>query len=1037
MKRKFRSTCQKGAALVKRGIPIYSMVATSDDHTVDALQGPYPYVEMASTGPILRYRSKLNFLITLGLFFILLTTFTTMYKPFQGSNSPKCRPVMMAPSYALIKGFDKEFHRLAQKYHLYLYREQGRDKGPSIDNEIHLDGIPVLFIPGNAGSFKQMRSLAASAANLYYGESRSSIVNDDAKNLDFFGADFNEDYTAFHGRTMLDQAEYCNAAIDYILELYKRSSAYKKSGEPLPQSVIVVGHSMGGVVARVMTTLKNHIPESINTIFTLSSPHSTAPATFDGDILKIYEQLNSFWRNKFNTGDYFYVNNMSVVSITGGILDSILPADYTSISSIIPEQNGFTTYSTTIPGVWTPVDHLAIVWCDQLRTVLAKLLIEMVDSKSASKTHPLAKRMELARRYLLSGLEDSYEQGFNAWGPLIAENVKPIQIDNFKEIEMNVPLTINKSNHDAISEYSVFKIHESTGNKTFSILTSFSNTEVFFCKTVKLQNDITYQIGNRMYNCTSMSEYMISVPRSFKGSLYPTESSVGSGNNPFKLLHTNDTILSSYNLVVVQKPPLNDIRESDFIVAELSTRKSVETFNKNLFQLLFSPLKINHVASDFSFIFAIRFPRMTSSLVSYVMSIEYDNKNLVFEPLLSQSVAKTFETKWHLDLQHPVDISFYSDAPFIPSLATSDKSLRITLLVPPLTDLKIRLRINWFMTLKLLFTRYRLAILTLPTVLISLVLCCQFFIYNKSGDFMSFDLALHFLVRKYWGYLMTVSIFLTPLMNVSMVQKLLLLLDPIRYSHQLQLSNKQIISSIYYLGVNEVFMCWLGPMLLTMSLTLVYLLYALIAVVDFVLNKGYNKIIQRSLRDGVKKFLMVDDEINKKFEIRHYIGFIIVTFSVLFYIPYQVAYVLLTLLQVTTCIRLSQIDRGLKKYANLKNYNLSLLLLLLLVLPVNIPVVVVFLHNLAVDWETPFTSHHNFLAILPLIFLIAANTSFRMPARYKANSRGLITVGGLLYLSIFTLIYGIRTLYWVHHLVNAFAGWLFLISLDNISPSDR
>ncbi|KAF0270834.1 hypothetical protein FOG48_00087 [Hanseniaspora uvarum] len=36
------------------------------------------------------------------------------------------------------------------------------------NDEIQIDGIPVLFIPGNAGSYKQGRSIAAQLTNYYY-----------------------------------------------------------------------------------------------------------------------------------------------------------------------------------------------------------------------------------------------------------------------------------------------------------------------------------------------------------------------------------------------------------------------------------------------------------------------------------------------------------------------------------------------------------------------------------------------------------------------------------------------------------------------------------------------------------------------------------------------------------------------------------------------------------------------------------------------------------------------------------------------------
>lgn len=91
-------------------------------------------------------------IISLGLMLILLVTATSFSKQFTGADSPKCRTIYMYPSYARIDGFDTRYTHLAKKYHLYLYREQGKDREPLADGAIQLDGVPVLFIPGNAGS---------------------------------------------------------------------------------------------------------------------------------------------------------------------------------------------------------------------------------------------------------------------------------------------------------------------------------------------------------------------------------------------------------------------------------------------------------------------------------------------------------------------------------------------------------------------------------------------------------------------------------------------------------------------------------------------------------------------------------------------------------------------------------------------------------------------------------------------------------------------------------------------------------------------
>ena len=65
---------------------------------------------------------------------------------------------------------------------------------------------------------------------------------------------------------------------------------------PDPSSVIIIGHSMGGVVARTMLTMPNYQPNSVNTIITLSAPHARPPVSFDEQIVSTYRHINDYWR---------------------------------------------------------------------------------------------------------------------------------------------------------------------------------------------------------------------------------------------------------------------------------------------------------------------------------------------------------------------------------------------------------------------------------------------------------------------------------------------------------------------------------------------------------------------------------------------------------------------------------------------------------------------------------------------------------------------------------------------------------------------
>ena len=183
-----------------------------------------------------------------------LTVFAIVQASLKLQLDPQgCQMSMMTPTYIKLSGFDTEHSRFASKYHLYLYREEGVDTYTADDPGLR--GAPVLFIPGNAGSYKQVRSLSSEASRYFHGHLSADVeaISNGVRSLDFFTCDFNEDLSAFHGQTIIDQAEYVNEAVAYILSLYHDARPTLRDTQlPDPSSVILIGHSMGGIVARTV-----------------------------------------------------------------------------------------------------------------------------------------------------------------------------------------------------------------------------------------------------------------------------------------------------------------------------------------------------------------------------------------------------------------------------------------------------------------------------------------------------------------------------------------------------------------------------------------------------------------------------------------------------------------------------------------------------------------------------------------------------------------------------------------------------------------
>lgn len=242
-------------------------------------------------------------------------------------------------------------------------------------------GTPVLFIPGNAGSSHQVRSIASSATRQYFTSPHAispdfSSRSPAAKPLDIFTVEFNEDLSAFHGPTLLSERAYVSEAIRYILSLY-----------PPNASIVIVGHSMGGVVAISLLPSPD-----ISTIITMSTPHTLPPARFDNRIEHIYSTNHQ----------HLVADPTPIVSICGGATDVMIPSE----SCILPEpslQGIFrkTIFSSGMERCWTGIGHREMVWCHQARWQVARAVLEL----SASAASTALSRARILDAWLRNGHE--------------------------------------------------------------------------------------------------------------------------------------------------------------------------------------------------------------------------------------------------------------------------------------------------------------------------------------------------------------------------------------------------------------------------------------------------------------------------------------------------------------------------------------------------------------------------------------------------------------------------------------------------------
>ncbi|XP_036830012.1 GPI inositol-deacylase isoform X2 [Oncorhynchus mykiss] len=299
---------------------------------------------------------------------------------FSGFEENRCTMTYMFeyPEYRRI-ALPRRVARQYPAYGLYLY---GEGQYAQDTRGLKLTGAPVLFLPGNAGSYKQARSLGSVAL-------RKAEALEGGVHLNVFTIDFNEELVALYGGSLRRQTHFLHESIKAILRLYK-------DHEAPPHSVVLVGHSMGGVVARALFTLPRFSPRLVSLIITQASPHQAPVLSLDAHLLEFYSAVRQRWVGRAED-----LRNVTVLSVGGGYRDYQVRSGLTALPCPQDDPSKLSLVVTAVPRTWVSTDHLSIVWCKELVLATVRAFFDLIEPETGQFSDDPERRMAILNHHFI------------------------------------------------------------------------------------------------------------------------------------------------------------------------------------------------------------------------------------------------------------------------------------------------------------------------------------------------------------------------------------------------------------------------------------------------------------------------------------------------------------------------------------------------------------------------------------------------------------------------------------------------------------
>lgn len=870
-----------------------------------------------------------------------------------------CEMSWMSPHYVLQTDFDKSWTPFAKRYSLWLYREVG------IDNMKERNGEPVLFIPGNAGSSRQVRSIASSAARQFYENRRGRFD----KPLDVYAVEFNEDFSAIHPPTLLTQARYSTQAVHYILSLYPKGTR-----------ITIIGHSMGGTVAQIL--LKDLSDEVLRAVITMSTPSQLAPVRFDRRSEGVYKSIRDAQLGNINS-------TTPLISICGGATDSQI----TSELCAIPERTSphrRTIMTSSLHGAWTGVGHREMVWCHQVRMMTARLALDIAQPSFDMKNiHRLMRSTSVQT--------SPPKELVNITGvPLhFKRTSSKLEIGSPMAGVHFLPLPTEKAVRLTVFSHGIEL--QNLARENGQLLTRGGILRVLFCTRPPP--------GVLEPGCVEIEGRASLLPRPNWPGAFPSEKGVL--DNDHVSLFEADIQLTSYSTDSHVGLFFERSTSTGWVVAAVEPVLNATSSATLLDAMKPSGISFSLPARSRSLRTIFKLPKLLShALIVYRGDAVYDGHclGLRVPPLLLHQVSP-IESHYHTPTR-PFYLHSHRDGPFLPLIPNTNHTPELTIYSSGECGIKsITLRVAWKETLGRLGVRYWMGLAMWSVAVVALLMLSAIMGYDANGTFPPFEAVMVEFTQKQMlpigGVLVALSMLPLP-KEMIMGNSGILVFAPLSFFMWL-FANGLVGASNYILKVVAGFF---------------EQVQRLIGVTGKEQERSTSK---RWIASILFVSLLVATII--PFQIAFMIVFII-QFSICCSTPPKIAAE--SSPKAEDSATSSPTPEGLRKQEIRRAQNFHLLVLLIwLALPFAAPILVVWVRTLqTAGYTVPFDGDHSVIVVLPWLLLGEVTASGRCLERESLNWRKRVTYASFLLLALTALLFGARFPYMVFEMATVVVAWL-------------